>query len=955
MESGVNLNMTGGTLDANSAAYGGGVYVTSGSTMTLTGGTVGSADGKTGNSANNGAGIYVAGGSGASHGTLRVENGSISGNKAGTYGGGVYLDGNGQLHVSGGTISYNAADDTNGGAINAEGVDARIYLSGNPTIFNNPDNAATQAQKNLVLSVNQNTIINTEEEGLKNKPTKGVGGTVGIYVIDKDSANNDVYTEHGVYDKPFGTYGGTGGEDRGNARHLVNDRNLGLYGVQKEDNSIYWLDVVCKVTNASDELLYKRINVDNSGVYVYVPAVYTSLAEGLDALNGWLYRKNGSRYANANTGAVKVKMLKDYELDKNELITYTKERTVTLMTAEKKDKNTDGFFYVPAQGATGESLTKATLTRAQTVASMFTVTISNYNFNVTDLIIDGGSNTMLTQPDINGGAFNFRSVHSSTFTRVTLKNLNATGNGGAIYLNSGSLTLTGSNVDYGDTSLTGNVAKNGGAVYVDSGSLTLNSHSRLTDNVAEENGGAVYVCSGASATLSSGTVKGNTATNGAGFYLTENCTLNITGKPDFGGTDREGGNGADKDDLKGTEGNFVRKDAASFKRSDNEPTNGGKLYPRYGEDYLIRQDIYIAGYADTNPAASLAVTGKITSGNGTIWVWAEKQEHYEMLKQFAQFSGRGTRLNNADKESSMEAFRNAQPDELTICGGDYLTGQRGEFNNWIYWTGGYDVVFLKVDGFGDPLPGATFRLYTDEACTTSYDMSFADGKRPTTISSDGTATYKDKDGVTQILKRGEVLLSKVAPKTYYMKETALPSDAYAESNKDVIYRVTVSKTGELKLEKKNASGSYEEVYKLDDQYRVMDISALERKVVLRKIDGSSYASLAGARFRIFCAPDLTEVIQDGYNSANSCYESGPNGVYFVGSLPLGNYYLVEIAAPTKADGMDTTSYGGNVGRVFTLRVGTGDIEPPTPAATAINVTPADAVPARLKEWIQKTP
>jgi len=671
--------------------------------------------------------------------------------------------------------------------------------------------------------------------------------------------------------------------------------------------------VVCKLTNASDELLYKRINVDNSGVNVYVPAVYTSLAEGLDALNGSLYRKSGSLYATANTGAVKVKMLKDYELDKNELITYTRGRNITLTTAEKQDKNTDGFFYVPAQGATGESLTKATLTRAQTVASMFTVNIPGNNFNVADLIIDGGSNTMLTQPDINGGAFNFRSVHSSMFSGVTLKNLNATGNGGAICLNSGSLTLT---------------------------------DSQITNSIAGLNGGAVYVRSGASATLSSGTVKGNTATNGAGFYLTENCTLNITGKPDFGGTGVENntlvtayGNGS-------SAGNFVRKDAESFKSLDNEPTNGGKPYPTDGEDYLIRQDIYIAGYADTNPAASLAVTGKITSGNGTIWVWAEEREHYEMLKQFAQFSGSGTRLSNTDKESSMEAFRNAQPDERTICGGDYLTGQRGEVNNWIYWTGGYDVVFLKVDGFGNPLPDATFRLYTDETCVTSYDMSFADGKRPTTISSDGTATYKDKDGVTQILKCGEVLLSKVAPKTYYMKETNLPSDAYAESNKAVIYRVTVSGTGELTLEKKNALGTYEEVYKVNDQYQVMNVSALERKVVLRKVDpGSNYASLAGARFRIYWAASMEEVIKDGYDTVNHCYESGASGVYFVDSLPYGKYYVVETQAPT------VSGYGNNAGNVFILDVSADEI-PPLTAVTNIQV---DNVLARLKEWAQTNP
>ena len=486
LASGVKFDMTGGTLGTNQAANGGGAYVGSGSDMTLSGGTIRSNTAKSGtdDTTGNGAAIYVDGNNTTSYGTLRVKAGTISGNRAGSFGGAVYLQDYGQLHVSGGTISENAAANANGGAINAADKNARIYLSGSPTIFNNPGNAATTAQKNLVLSVDQNNIINTEESGLAETPTKGPSGMVGIYVVD------DYVNKHGIYNTPFGTFGSTD-EKRINAKNLVNDRSLSLHGVDKGTDIIYWQDVVCKVTDANDVMLYELVNVNNSGVNVYAPAVYTSLEDGFDAVERTLYRKSGSYYAVVKTGAVKVKMLRDYTLDGNEIILYNMARDVTLTTAETN--NNDGYFYTPSQ----EGVTRATLTRAQTSNSMFTVNTGN-RFDVSNLIIDGGSNTMMTASGINGGGFNIVAVSSSAFDGVTLKNLNATGSGGAVYLNSGTMSLRNSTV-------IGNAAAVAGAgIYLAQGSrLEVSGNldfGRKTDGegnvLSESTGTGNYVSGG---------------------------------------------------------------------------------------------------------------------------------------------------------------------------------------------------------------------------------------------------------------------------------------------------------------------------------------------------------------------------------------------------------------------------------------------------------------------------
>ena len=102
----------------------------------------------------------------------------------------------------------------------------------------------------------------------------------------------------------------------------------------------------------------------------------------------------------------------------------------------------------------------------------------------------------------------------------------------------------------------------------------------------------------------------------------------------------------------------------------------------------------------------------------------------------------------------------------------------------------------------------------------------------------------------------------------------------------------------------------------------MNVLPYKRKVALRKADVTKTSesitgvtSLSGARFRIFRA-DMTEVtdgqpMNDG--KPVGYYESGKSGVYFMGKLPFGTYYLVETVAPT--------GYTGNLGKVFTLTVG----------------------------------
>ncbi len=92
-----------------------------------------------------------------------------------------------------------------------------------------------------------------------------------------------------------------------------------------------------------------------------------------------------------------------------------------------------------------------------------------------------------------------------------------------------------------------------------------------------------------------------------------------------------------------------------------------------------------------------------------------------------------------------------------------------------------------------------------------------------------------------------------------------------------------------------------------------------RKVVMRKVSKDLTNSLGGAQFRIFFAANLTE-FTSGRPSGQEYYESADSGVYFVGEMPVGKYYIVETQAPDKANGSKDSHYAQNAGTVYQLTV-----------------------------------
>jgi hypothetical protein len=108
VDSNGTFTMSGGEIAGNTAyRYGGGVYVDSNGTFTMSGGEIAGNTASSSYSSSYGGGVYVSGG------TFTMSGGEIAGNTASSssssYGGGVYVASNGTFTMSGGEIAGNTA------------------------------------------------------------------------------------------------------------------------------------------------------------------------------------------------------------------------------------------------------------------------------------------------------------------------------------------------------------------------------------------------------------------------------------------------------------------------------------------------------------------------------------------------------------------------------------------------------------------------------------------------------------------------------------------------------------------------------------------------------------------------------------------------------------------------------------------------------------------------------
>lgn len=214
------------------------------------------------------------------------------------------------------------------------------------------------------------------------------------------------------------------------------------------------------------------------------------------------------------------------------------------------------------------------------------------------------------------------------------------GTSSMIAVESGSLTLENIILDGGNSEGFTTTA-DGGILHVDRRAvLTLGQHVTLKDST--------------------------TSGDGAGVYLEEGSTMNISGNPTFSN------NLATGVDL-----------GQNPKNGDSDSTS---IYPT---STTAHQDIFLAGYNGAT-AESLVVTGNITAPAASIWVWAENLPHYIQNQQFAV-------LKDGIEYTGLNAFRNAQTDAATEnpLRGDpkHLYGIYRD--GMVFWSGSMDLTIVN--------------------------------------------------------------------------------------------------------------------------------------------------------------------------------------------------------------------------------------------------------------------
>lgn len=121
---------------------------------------------------------------------------------------------------------------------------------------------------------------------------------------------------------------------------------------------------------------------------------------------------------------------------------------------------------------------------------------------------------------VNGGAI-YMTSGTCTISGGTIDTCKATANGGAIYMTSGKCTISGGTIENCQATA------NGGGVYLGGGTFALNhtlgTPATISNCTAGNNGGGVYLGAG-TMTINGGKITKNTAQNGGGAYVNATIT-----------------------------------------------------------------------------------------------------------------------------------------------------------------------------------------------------------------------------------------------------------------------------------------------------------------------------------------------------------------------------------------------------------------------------------------------
>ena len=517
------FTMYGGEISGNSASNGGGVYVCGGSTFDLYGGKI------SGNTVtNDGGGVCV-----ATNGKFNMHGGKIeiSGNIAATYGGGVYVGG-GVFTMSGGSITSNhTANDTYGGGVYVD-THGTFNMSGG-TIGGAAADKANKAKNGGGVYVSGGTfnmsggsITGNDSNGVFvwGNATFTVSGAATVKGNTREGAASNVFLTGSAKITIGGKLTGSPnsiGVTRGAYLDIANNVNEDYSGIFFSDKTQYVVKykdnqlVLAEKDTTAETHTHCLCGKTHTAIGDHETDTQITFDTKLWMDNGVLKKGNGDwtkgTVNRADGGAVShegyVLTTGNYYLDDNLtlsgaaiLIDGDVKLCLNGHTIDRANGNAPSDYVIWVLGENKAHLTLTDCIGGGTIKGGGNGGVDIFGFCTLDMF--GGTITGNTNRGVGVGQFGTFNLYGGKITG------NSAGYGGGVY-NGGTVNMYGGEIS-------DNTASNkGGGVYMEAsvgnyqgGILNVSGAAKITDNTVKGVANNVYLPSGKTITIGEGGLSG---------------------------------------------------------------------------------------------------------------------------------------------------------------------------------------------------------------------------------------------------------------------------------------------------------------------------------------------------------------------------------------------------------------------------------------------------------------